>query len=177
MEIYIPPIVQELQTFYGAVLYGVASFPTISSHLTALAQRLWEGVQQQHPAIYSEINNYHPSYLGKSADFLKNIPLTHLDCQQTIASEYGFTNWAAVKQLGDLAYDLNFEQAVNLLLRGDVLALQQLLANFPYLLSATSRYGHQATLLHYVASNGVAFWRQQVPLNLVAITKLSLIHI
>ena len=44
----------------------------------------------------------------------------------------------------------------------------------PYLLSATSSYGHQATLLHYVASNGVEFWRQQVPMNLPAITSYLL---
>ena len=36
----------------------------------------------------------------------------------------------------------------------------------PDLIFQKSKFGHQATLLHYVASNGVEFWRQIVPHNL-----------
>ena len=32
-----------------------------------------------------------------------------------------------------------------------------------------SQYGHRASLLNYAGSNGVEFWRQQVPLNLAEI--------
>jgi len=68
-------------------------------------------------------------------------------------------------------YKLIIEQAVNYLLSGQKAELQQLLEEFPHLISATSKYGHQATILHYTASNGVEFWRQKVPYNLVEMTR------
>jgi len=173
MKIYIPSIVKKLQEFYGDLLYNIDSYPTIPTHLTALAQRQLEGVQQVHPAILSEISNYHKDYLGKKEQINPKI-FSLADCQQTIANEYGFPNWQAVQELGNLQYDFRFEQAVNVLLSGKVAELKELLTTHPYLLSATSRYGHQATLLHYVASNGVEFWRQQVPLNLPEITSYLL---
>jgi len=174
MKIYIPSIVKELQDFYGELLYSIDSFPNIPTHLTALAQRLSEGVQQSHPAIFSEISNYHKDYLGKKERINPN-SFSLADCQQTIANEYGFSNWKAVQQLGNLQYDFKFEQAVNLLLSGKITTLKELITAHPYLLSTTSPYGHQATLLHYVASNGVEFWRQQVPLNLPEITSYLLL--
>ena len=173
MKIYIPSIVQELQTFYGELLYSPTSFLNIPSHLAALAQRMYKGVQEQESVIFTEISNYHKDFLGKK-EKINPLTFTLEDCQQTIANEYGFSDWEAVKQLGDVQYDFQFERAVNLLLAGDSPTLQQLITQYPYLLSATSSYGHQATLLHYVASNGVEFWRQQVPMNLPAITSYLL---
>lgn len=165
MKVYIPLIIQELKSFYGELLYNIKSFPDIPTHLAALSQRLWEGVQQEHPAIFTEISNYHKDYLGKKEQ-INPTSFGLADCQQTIANEYGFPNWEAVQELGNLQYDFRFEQAVNLLLAGEIVELKALIMTHPYLLSATSLYGHRATLLHYVASNGVEFWRQQVPLNL-----------
>lgn len=173
MKIHIPSIVQQLQDFYGDLLYDLTNFPSILTHLTALAQRMYEGVQQQYPTIFTEISNYHKDYLGKK-DQINPLNFNLKDCQQTIANEYGFSNWQAVDQLGELQYDFQFEKAVNILLAGDLPALQELITQYPYLLSAESPYGHQATLLHYVGSNGVEFWRQQVPLNLPEITSYLL---
>ncbi len=173
MKIYIPSIVQDLKLFYGELLYDIASFPNIPAHLAALAKYMYKGVKQKQPVIFTEISNYHKDYLGKK-DTINPATFTLADCQQTIANEYGFPNWESVEQLGNLQYDFQFERAVNLLLAGDLDALQQLITSFPYLLTATSLYGHQATLLHYAGSNGVEFWRQQVPMNLPAITSYLL---
>jgi hypothetical protein len=62
--------------------------------------------------------------------------------------------------------------AVDTLLRGDIQKLRGLLAADPSLVHQRSSFGHHATLLHYVGSNGVETYRQRVPMNLAEITRL-----
>lgn len=174
MQIYKHQIVQELEDFYGDLLLNFASFPSIYHHLHAITQRLWEGVQSQHEAVFSEINNYHPKYLGVAFQGLIEANLTLSDCQETIAHEYGFKNWQEIENLKTTPYHLNFEYAVDYLLAGELELLTALMEAHPELIYQNSQYGHHATLLHYTASNGVELWRQKVPINLVAITQLLL---
>ncbi|MEL6717594.1 MAG: ankyrin repeat domain-containing protein, partial [Bacteroidota bacterium] len=63
---------------------------------------------------------------------------------------------------------------VNAILAGNIVLLKELINESPKLTEAHSQYGHAATLLHYVASNGVELWRQKVPFNLVEITEYLL---
>lgn len=131
------------------------------------------GIRSQEPCIFSEINNYHPSYLGKSFSELFQIPLNLNDCQVCIAAEYGFGHWTEVEQHAE-PYHHHFEEAVNHLVFGREQELTNLLNEYPNLVHQTSQYGHQATLLHYSGSNGVELWRQQVPMNLPEIVGLLL---
>ena len=174
MKVYKPNIVQEIEAFYGALLYSYVQYPNVVDHLTQLALRMWEGVQVGYAAIFSEINNYNKNYLGVPIDQLMSKELSIQDCYDTVAHQYGFDSWAQLNSNKQLYYDIEFEQAVNYLLGGQKAELQDQLDRFPYLISATSKYGHQATLLHYTASNGVEFWRQKVPYNLVELTRLLL---
>ena len=174
MEVYKPLIVKELESHYGSVLTDIQNYPNIRSHLQAIAQKMWEGLQSNHPAILREISNYHSNHLGKKNEILIKESLTYKDCQHTIANEYGFKNWNVVEGLGNLQYDLEFEKTVNALLKGDFEIVKSQISKFPKLLFTKSNYGHQATLLHYTANNGVEMWRQKIPLNLVEITKYLL---
>ncbi len=169
MKIYRPPIVQELEAHYGELLFRIDQFPSIKAHLSALAHRMWEGLQAHQTSIFKEINNYHAALLGKSKEELIALKLSFEDCKTAIANEYGFDNWIEVEGLGELAYHFSFEQAVNHLLAGNLEALKKQIEQEPALVNCRSQYGHGATLLHYTASNGVEFWRQKVPLNLPAI--------
>src|SRR5258708_7198052 len=54
----------------------------------------------------------------------------------------------------------SFEAAVDAIVAGAIAALQQLLRADPNLIHATSTREHGATLLHYVAANGVEEYRQ-----------------
>ncbi len=171
MKLYIPDHVNELQKFYGSLLYDLDAFPTIISHLAALAQRMLEGVRKNAPCIIQEISNYHKDYLGKISK-IDNRSFSLNDCHQTIANEYGYSDWTEVEQLAKVKYNLKFERAVTLLLEGELSALEKLISAQPELLSTRSNYGHKATLLHYTASNGVEMWRQQVPYNLPAISNI-----
>ena len=69
-----------------------------------------------------------------------------------------------------------FERAVESVVSGDLATLSQLLAEHPELVRArstiitsTDQPRHRATLLHYVAANGVEGWRQRTPPNAVEI--------
>ncbi|MEI9904897.1 MAG: ankyrin repeat domain-containing protein [Asticcacaulis sp.] len=65
-----------------------------------------------------------------------------------------------------------FEAAADAVITGDEAALKALLAAHPDLARAHSRREHRATLLHYVAANGVEDERQMTPPNAVAIARL-----
>jgi hypothetical protein len=58
--------------------------------------------------------------------------------------------------------------------RGDRDMLEALLREDPSLAGARSARRHHATLLHYVAANGVEGWRQRTPPNAVDIARLLL---
>ena len=165
MKVYVPEIVVELRNFYGNYLYDINSYSSIQEHLGAIAQRMYEGIKQNLPFIKTEISNYHKDFLGKKELIDPNL-FSLIDCQQTIANEYGYQNWEEVNQYSKINYNNIFENAVNLMLEGNLIALKNLIEENPNLLTLKSKYGHEATLLNYAASNGVEFWRQQVPMNL-----------
>ncbi len=165
MNIYRPQVVRDLELFYGNLFFKLEHYLTIYEHLEALSKRMWEGVQLENRAVFTEINNYNPNYLGNSKAALKNANLTEEDCKHTIANQYGFGDWGTVMELSE-PYNSTFETAVNDLLSGDIAGLHQKIKADPGLLTARSQYGHKATLLHYAGNNGVELWRQKIPNNL-----------
>lgn len=96
--------------------------------------------------------------------------------KQTIASEYGYENWSKVKALSDTIYDVEFESCVDLMLNGRIDQLAQALSNNPTLAVQQSQYGHQATLLHYLAANGVETHRQVTPANASQLAQCLIDH-
>ena len=68
----------------------------------------------------------------------------------------------------------SFESAVEAVITGDAAALQSLLGENPELVGARSTREHRATLLHYVAANGVEDYRQKTPKNAVEVAKILL---
>ena len=67
-----------------------------------------------------------------------------------------------------------FESAVEAVVTGDVATLDRLLREDPELVRARSTEAHGATLLHYVAANGVEEYRQKTPGNAVEVAKALL---
>ncbi len=165
MKIYKSKVVQELEVFYGELLYEIGQFSTIRDHMSALASRMWEGVRAENEAVFIEISNYHWDHLGKSPKVLAGTNLSEESCKQTIANEFGFRRWSEVQHL-DFPYNYKFESTVNLFLEGNFVELKAAINEQEELLNHKSDYGHKATLLHYAASNGVELWRQKVPLNI-----------
>src|SRR5258706_16467940 len=63
----------------------------------------------------------------------------------------------------------DFEAAVEAIIHGDLDALKALLGAHPELVRSRSMLPHRATLLHYIAANGVEGDRQKTPANAVEI--------
>ena len=98
------------------------------------------------------------------------------DAQFLIARAHGFASWAVFSgHLDERAYSgseaREFETAADAVVTGDLTTLDALLATNPSLVRARSPRMHRATLLHYVAANGVEDFRQKSPANAVAIAR------
>lgn len=70
--------------------------------------------------------------------------------------------------------DPQFEQAADAIINGDFATLTTLLRESPALVHAKSTRAHHATLLHYIAANGVEQERQKSPANAPEIARLLL---
>lgn len=116
--------------------------------------------------------------------------LTLADAQHLLARAHGFESWsdfahivewisrgpgsvshADFQQGGDVRA---FESAADAVVAGDTSTLRSLVARHPGLVRERSSRVHRATLLHYVAANGVEDFRQKTPPNAVSIAGLLL---
>ncbi len=96
------------------------------------------------------------------------------DALEIVARTYLFDSWSDVLAAKERVVDPRFESAVEAIVSGDVAALQRLLGESPALISSRSAFGHESTLLHYVAANGVEIRRQRTPNSIVDLTKTLL---
>src|SRR5262249_55543507 len=101
----------------------------------------------------------HPRFRGKHARDVKAATLDLADAQLVIAHDYSFETWPDLVEFADAVRRdgpvSRFEAAVEAVVAGDVAALRSILAEHPELVLARSSRRHHATLLHYVAANGV----------------------
>ncbi|MEK6288016.1 MAG: ankyrin repeat domain-containing protein [Acidobacteriota bacterium] len=110
---------------------------------------------------------------NQSADFALG------DAQDLIADSHCFENWFTFSGYihainTENSPDSQFEAAVDAVVSGDVATLERLLHENPELIRARSAREHGATLLHYVAANGVEDFRQKTPKNAVEIAETLL---
>jgi len=98
--------------------------------------------------------------------------------QFALARTYGFDSWPKFSgHLRELARNSpisRFEAAADAIVSGDAATLRDLLEADPNLVRARSTRRHAATLLHYVAANGVENYRQKTPRNVVEIAGMLL---
>jgi ankyrin repeat protein len=141
------------------------------------------------------IHNNHPRFLDSKILWLpKNLSDSEIhsalfdlaDAQLTIARWYSFQDWPALAEYVEAATRdgssvFQFESAVEAVITGDLGTLESLLGENPELVRARStritHYDppvHRATLLHYIAANGVEGYRQRTPGNAVEIAKALL---
>lgn len=99
--------------------------------------------------------------------------------QFILARAHGFESWPkfsrhleALARVHSPAKD--FEAAADAIVTGDTATLKRLLRRNPDLVRARSPRRHRATLLHYVAANGVEDYRQKTPAKAVEIAQILL---
>jgi hypothetical protein len=170
--VYVSDQVREVERLHFDLLTDAVRRLPIRDQLDRQAHRIVEAHNAGDRAVTPHITCWHPKLVCRSADDIMNGDCTLDDARQTIAREYGFSDWSDVEAQGASPPDPDFELAVDTLLSGDVEKLRGLLSNDPSLVQRRSSFGHRSTLLHYVGSNGVETYRQRVPMNLAEITRL-----
>jgi hypothetical protein len=96
------------------------------------------------------------------------------DARAVIVRNHCFTDWPAFERFRDeLRQDASpvarFEAAADAIVAGDLAVLDRLLTADPALVQARSSRTHRSALVHYIAANGVEYFRQRTPVNIVAI--------
>lgn len=138
---------------------------------------------RKHPRFLDSEIRWLPKELPDSEIAAANLGMD--DARLTLARWYDFQDWAALEQwVRTVAEDPavhGFEAAVEAAIAGDLAGLESLLREDPELARARSTRIthfdpplHRATLLHYVAANGVEGYRQKTPPNAVEITQALL---
>ena len=140
-------------------------------------------VVRQHPRFTRSDVPWLPKPMTEAE--IRNAPFDRADAQLAIARWYDFADWrrleeyvAAVTREGPVA---RFEAAAEAVIDGDLETLKRLLQQDPDLpLARSTRVTdfsppvHRATLLHYVAANGVEGYRQRTPPNAVEVATMLL---
>jgi hypothetical protein len=137
-----------------------------------------------HPKFLNPDVPWLPKRLTK-ADVL-SASFDESDARLTIARWYDFADWSSLERyVGAVTEDgspvAKFEAAVEAVIDGRVDVLAKLLRDHPELARARSARVthfdppiHRATLLHYVAANGVEGYRQRTPSNAVDVATMLL---
>lgn len=170
-KVYVHPAILEVQRLHKEIFEDTSEDTTVREQLESLAENLLLAHQAGRSAAHVEIANWHPRFAGKSEEEIMSSLFEMADAKLVVAREHGFDDWNEVEKNGDRKFNLKFEKVIESMLAGDVEELQAQIRDNKDILKERSPYGHRATLLHYVSCNGVEIRRQQVPRNLVDITK------
>lgn len=165
MSVYIHPTVLQLQQLHTPIIDQPKRYDLILKQLEAFADLNMEAWQRGEEVTLDLVSNFHPDHMGKSKEELAGEVFVRDEFLLMVAREHGFDAWEEIP--ADLYVSPPFEVAIDLMLMGHTEALKKHLQVFPHLVKQQSFYGHEATLLHYLASNGVEMRRQMVPMNLV----------
>jgi ankyrin repeat protein len=140
-------------------------------------------IHENHPRFLDETIKWRPKFL--TPEDIQKASFDLDDARFALARWYTFADWTAVKEYAN-AVTVDgpvfwFESAVEAVVNGDLDTLLEWLRDHPELIRARSTRRtphdppvHRATLLHYVAANGVEGHRQKTPKNAVAIARALL---
>jgi ankyrin repeat protein len=138
---------------------------------------------RKHPRFLDETIKWRPKFIADSE--IRDATLFIDDARLAIARYYDFLDWtslaAYVEAVAQDGAVFTFESAVEAVVNGDLGALRESLRGDPALVRARSTRVchfdppvHRATLLHYVAANGVEAYHQKTPPNAVEIARTLL---
>lgn len=142
------------------------------------AQALLTAFQSGQSEAELRVKWEHPRFRGQPLAAVKGAVLSLDDARTVVAREHGFTDWPHLASFVDAVAGQpgvrRFEEAVDALVNGDEARLRALLDESPGLVYARSARRHHATLLHYLAANGVEAGRQKTPPNALTLMRLLL---
>ena len=143
------------------------------------AEELYAAYMAGETATKYFIQSHHPrlrSWQGEGE--YPYAPVTFADIKLALAEWYYLESWSHLEAWVEEASSSGsrvsaFETAAVAILSGDVVRLDALLRLYPSLIRHRSMRQHHATLLHYIAANGVEF-RDHYPENAVAVLDVLL---
>ncbi len=168
------------------------------SNLSAYQQQadhLLQDWRARDPDAIQSIRHHLPRFLRDDIRWLPKdlsdeqmlaTPLDSTDAQLALARSYSFKDWSSLAEWVQAIHEpgsptARFETAVEAVINGDAATLQRLLRETPELAQSRSTIVthhdppiHRATLLHYVAANGVESYRQKTPTSAVEIARILL---
>lgn len=162
-DVFVSEPVSQVLRLYDGLVDETAWDRAASEQIERLAARLLQGHRTKAPGAAVELHNWLRNAGGRSTQELFDLVLSIDDALETVSRAHGFPSWGSTASDGRRRGDPAFERAVEDLLAGDIPALVGSLDRFPDLVVRRSHYGHRATLLHYLAANGVETYRQRVP--------------
>jgi hypothetical protein len=174
VTVYVAPEVAAVCAVYDGLLGVEAAQRDGAEHMRLLAERLAEGHRRRHRGALVELSNWHPGLAGRSAEAIWSAVLSDRDYLDTVARGHGYLDWASALAVRPIDPTPEFERGVDAVLAGDRETVADLLRRHPGLVAMRSRWGHRATLLHYLAANGVEIYRQLVPANAADVAHLLL---
>ncbi|HEX4823564.1 MAG TPA: ankyrin repeat domain-containing protein [Candidatus Polarisedimenticolaceae bacterium] len=116
----------------------------------------------------------HPRYRGEKVEAVDPGALDLSDARLVVAHGYAFESWADLAAFAADEGPKPFEAAADAIVAGKLATLRTMLQADPALARARSTRRHRATLLHYIAANGVEGYRQKTPPNAVEIARVLL---
>ena len=144
----------------------------------AQARALYDALRAGDEAAQWRFKWEHPRFREKTVDDVRAATLDLADAQTVVAHESAFDDWERLREFTRAVAEdtpvARFEAAVEAVVAGDDATLRSMLKEHPELVRERSMRRHHATLLHYVAANGVEDARQKTPPNAVEIAKLLL---
>jgi len=161
----------------------------------AQAEQLFEGWRTADADAISLFRQCHPKFLDTHIPWLpkkmsdgeaRAVSIDFADSELAIARWYDFADWARLAEWVEAVTAGNspvyrYETAVEAVISGDAAGLGKALQDHSELVRARSTRvthhdppEHRATLLHYIAANGVEGYRQRSPKNAVEIAQLLL---
>jgi hypothetical protein len=161
--VYVSAEVAAVCELYDGLIGQDAAQRTGADQLHLLAERLADGHRRRRRGAFVELGNWHPELTGRPENEIWSARLGDRDYLDTVARGHGYHGWEAVSAAEPTRPTPRFERCVENILAGDVEAVAGSLQAGPDLVTMRSHWGHRATLLHYLAANGVEIYRQRVP--------------
>lgn len=171
MEVHLPEPARLVRDMYGPLLDTLEQGGAIRDYLAALAGRLHEAHGQGHRGSAFILTNWLPRLNGKAEAAAMSSALTPDEARLAVAREHGWASWQAAWSEAQGPADSLLEQAVDATIHGRLADLEALLDRRPALATQRSTFAHRATLLIYLAANGVETHRQIVPSNAPAVAQ------
>ncbi|MGH2852286.1 MAG: hypothetical protein ACRDLP_16950 [Solirubrobacteraceae bacterium] len=169
MQVFVAADVGAVCDLYEDLLGEEALERSGEAQLRLLADRLADGHRDRRRGAFVELHNWHPRLGAECEAAIWSVDLGERDFLDTVARGHGYASWDAV---GSARPAPPFEAALDAVLCGDLVALDASLRADATIVRRRSHWGHGATLLHYLAANGVEIYRAVVPANAADVARL-----